>query len=52
LSQNVDTDYVAIESNVVENGQTSYLEIGEGVLKAIGAAVREVQMQQQGGGQF
>lgn len=58
LSQNVDTDYVAIESNVVENGQTSYLEIGEGVLKAIGAAFREVQMQQmkqmqqQGGGQF
>ena len=55
LSQDDETDYVALEANKVENGQTSYFEIGEGVLKAIGAAVREVQMQQmqqQGGGQF
>jgi hypothetical protein len=57
LSQNADTDYVALQSNVIENGQTSYFEIGEGILKAVGAAVRELQMQrmrqmQQGGGQF
>lgn len=59
LSQNAETDYVLLESDLIEDGQTSSLEIGEGVLKSIGAAVREVQMQkmremqqQQGGGQF
>lgn len=58
LSQNAETDYVLLEADPIENGQSSSLEIGEGILKAIGAAAREVQMQkmkqmqQQGGGQF
>ncbi|MGV3484292.1 MAG: hypothetical protein ACO1RT_07730 [Planctomycetaceae bacterium] len=58
LSQNVETDYVLVQSDSIENGQASTLEIGEGILKATGAAIREVQMQkmkqmqQQGGGQF
>jgi len=56
LSQDAETDYVLVEAEAVENGQSSYVEIGEGVLKAIGAGVREGQMQQmkqqQGDGQF
>jgi hypothetical protein len=58
LSQDDETDYVLVEANMIENGQSSYVEIGEGILKAIGAAVREAQMQKmkeaqgQGGGQF
>lgn len=56
LAQNEETDYVLLEANSIENGQSSYMELGEGILKAIGAAVREVQkmqaMQVQGGGQF
>ncbi len=56
LSQDAETDYLSVESNVIENGQAASLEIGEGILKAIGAAVREAQaqqmQQQQGGGQF
>jgi len=56
LSQDGETDYLLIEAKPVENGQSSYLEIGEGILKAIGAGVREGQMQQmkqqQGDGQF
>ncbi len=55
LAQDDSTGYVSIESNVIENGQAASLEIGEGILKAIGAAVREAQMQQmqkQGNGQF
>jgi len=56
LSQDAETDYVLIEAEAVENGQSSYVEIGEGVLKAIGAGIREGQAQQmerqQGDGQF
>ena len=58
LSQDNETDYVLIEVEPVENGQSSILEIGEGLVKAIGAGVREGQaqqmkaMQQQGNGQF
>jgi hypothetical protein len=56
LAQNEETDYVLVEANAIENGQSSYIELGEGILKAIGAAVREAQkmqaMQMQGGGQF
>ncbi len=58
LSQNIETDYLLIQAEMIENGQASYLEIGEGVLRAIGAAFREVQMQKMkqmqklGGGQF
>jgi hypothetical protein len=58
LSQDDETDYMLLEANMVENGQSTYLEVGEGILKAIGAAVREAQMQRmkeaqgQGGGQF
>lgn len=52
-----DSDYVSVVANVIENGQTGSIEIGEGVLKAIGAAVREAQnaqmrQMQRGGGQF
>lgn len=51
------SDYVSVVANVIENGQSSNIEIGEGVLKAIGAAIREVQNaqmreMQRGGGQF
>ncbi len=58
LSQNNETAYVSMDADIIENGQTSYFELGEGMLTAIGAVVREVQMQQmkamqqQGGGQF
>jgi hypothetical protein len=57
LSQNNETDYVLLDAEMIENGQSSYIEIGEGILKAIGAAVREAQMQQmkqmqKGGGKF
>jgi hypothetical protein len=52
-----DSDYISVLANVIENGQSSNIEIAEGVLKAIGAAVREVQNaqmreMQRGGGQF
>lgn len=52
-----DSDYVSLVANVIDNGQTSNIEIGEGVLKAIGAAIREFQSAQMrqmqlGGGQF
>ena len=58
LSQDDETDYMLVEANMIENGQSSYIEIGEGILKAIGAAVREAQMQKMkeaqaaGNGQF
>jgi hypothetical protein len=51
-----ENDYVSIVANVIENGQSSNIEIGEGILKAIGAVIREqqnAQMRQlQRGGQF
>jgi DnaJ-domain-containing protein 1 len=52
-----DNDYISVIANVVENGQSGNIEIGEGILKAIGAAVREAQNaqmreMQRGGGQF
>jgi hypothetical protein len=52
-----DNDYFSFVTNAIPNGQANYIEIGEGVLKAIGAAIREgqnAQMQQlqRGGGQF
>ncbi len=57
LAQAADTDYVAMEGSAIANGSTSLVEFGEGIVKAIGAAVREAQMQrmrelQPGGGQF
>ncbi len=58
LSQEADADYLLVEAEMIDNGQSSYVEIGEGILKAIGAGVREAQvqqmkqLQQQGGGQF
>lgn len=51
-----ESDYVSIVANAIENGQSSNIEIGEGVLKAIGAVIREQQNAQmrelQRGGQF
>jgi hypothetical protein len=51
-----ESDYVSVVANVIENGQSNNIEIGEGVLKAIGAVIREqqnAQMRQlQRGGQF
>jgi hypothetical protein len=52
-----DNDYLTAVNHAIENGQSSYIEIGEGLIKAIGAAVREgqnaqMQRQQRGGGQF
>jgi len=52
-----DNDYVSLVGNSIPNGQSSYIEIGEGVIKAIGAAVREAQSakmreNQLGNGQF
>jgi len=53
-----DNDYLSIVTHAIENGQSSNVEIGEGLIKAAGAAVREAQMQQmqqmqqRGGGQF
>jgi len=52
-----DNDYVSATSTSIENGQASTLEIGEGVIKALGAVLREVQnaqmqQMQRGGGQF
>lgn len=52
-----DNDYLSVVSRGIENGQSSNVEVGEGLIKAIGAAVREAQnaqMQQlqRGGGQF
>jgi len=57
LSQNTDTGYIAIEQNVIKNGQFGFVEIGEGMLKAAGAAFREfqaerMQQMQRGNGQF
>ncbi len=52
-----DTDYVLLTGESIPNGQATYIEIGEGIIQAIGVAISEaqrVQMQQlqQGGGQF
>jgi hypothetical protein len=52
-----DNDYLSMTGHAIANGQTSYVEIGEGLLKAIGAGIREaqnaqLQQQQRGGGQF
>jgi hypothetical protein len=59
LSQNKEADYLSVKADMIPNGQTSNIEIGEGILKAAGAAFREAQTQrmkqmqrQQGGGQF
>lgn len=57
MATGAESDYVSIVSNVVENGQSGNIEIGEAILKAIGAAVREAQnaqmrQMQRGGGQF
>ncbi len=52
-----DNDYLSIVNHGIENGQSSNIEIGEGLIKAIGAAIREaqnaqMQQMQQRGGQF
>ncbi len=52
-----DNDYLNVVNRGIENGQASNVEIGEGLIKAVGAAIREAQnaqMQQlqRGGGQF
>ncbi len=52
-----DNDYFSVVNHAIPNGQSGYVEIGEGIIKAIGAAIREaqtmqMQQQQRGGGQF
>jgi hypothetical protein len=52
-----DNDYFSVTATSIENGQASNVEIGEGIIKALGAVVREVQnaqmqQMQRGGGQF
>lgn len=52
-----DNDYFSITATAIDNGQASNVEIGEGIIKALGAVLREVQnaqmqQMQRGGGQF